>query len=64
VGDDDDARPQPFVEGHHQVEHGFGGAAVEVAGGFVGEYANGACDQGARNGGALTLAAGKGRRLG
>ena len=49
VGDQHKSRALVTGELQHQVEHTVGGAAVQVAGGLVGQHAIGPCDQGAGN---------------
>ena len=57
MGDDDKGRTVLLGELQHQSENLFGGTAVEVACGLVGEYAIGLGDQCAGDGYALAFAA-------
>jgi len=59
VGDDDEAGVEFLVEFLHQFKQGVRAAAVEVAGGFIGQHAGRFGHQRTRHGGALTFAAGE-----
>ena len=57
VGHDDEAGLALAIQLQHQREHLLGVAAIEIAGGLVGEHELRLRDQRARHGGALALAA-------
>jgi hypothetical protein len=57
VRDDDDGQALLAVERTQQVQHLFGGARVQVAGGLVGQQQRWLVDQRARDGHALLLPA-------
>jgi hypothetical protein len=59
VGDEKEGHFFFAVEFEEKAGKGFGGGAVEGAGGFVGEEKAGLIDEGANDGDALTFAAGK-----
>ncbi len=59
MGHDHQARLPLAVQFEHQREHLFGIDSIQVARGLVSQYHGRLCDQRARHGGTLTLAAGQ-----
>jgi len=59
VGDHDDGHAGVFLNFFKEREDGFARRAVEISGGLIGEEDFWAVDEGAGDGGALLLAAGK-----
>jgi acyl-CoA thioesterase-1 len=59
VGDHDDGHTELRLEFAEEIEDGFAGGRVEIAGGLVGKKNFGTIDEGAGDGDALLLAAGE-----